>query len=118
MHIATQLPALRAAVVQTTLQAAVQQPSQCLDRAFSEELHTLLLLLFFWLLACLRGCLQVIVMGIPTVERAVINKNKDNSYNLLVEGTGLQVNTRVTLIFLSPRKHTLLLWLPFLAFST
>jgi DNA-directed RNA polymerase III subunit RPC1 len=34
--------------------------------------------------------LQVIVMGIPTVERAVINKNKDNSYNLLVEGTGLQ----------------------------
>jgi DNA-directed RNA polymerase III subunit RPC1 len=43
------------------------------------------LLLPGWLAA-----LQVIVMGIPSVERAVINKNKDGSYNLLVEGTGLQ----------------------------
>eukprot|EP00878_Enallax_costatus_P021182 GHUV01022417.1.p1 GENE.GHUV01022417.1~~GHUV01022417.1.p1 ORF type:complete len:456 (+),score=120.95 GHUV01022417.1:512-1879(+) len=33
---------------------------------------------------------RVIVMGIPSVERAVINKQKDGSFNLLVEGTGLQ----------------------------
>lgn len=29
-------------------------------------------------------------MGIPTVERAVINQAKDGKYNLLVEGTNLQ----------------------------
>ena len=34
---------------------------------------------------------QVIVKGIPTVERAVINKEKDGKYNLLVEGTNMQV---------------------------
>jgi hypothetical protein len=35
---------------------------------------------------------QVIVMGIPTVERAVIQKeDKTGNYTLLVEGTGLQV---------------------------
>lgn len=34
---------------------------------------------------------KVIVMGIPTVERAVINKEKDGKYNLLVEGTNMQV---------------------------
>jgi hypothetical protein len=40
----------------------------------------------------LCGLLQVIVMGIPTVERAVINKDdKTGLFNLLVEGTGLQV---------------------------
>jgi DNA-directed RNA polymerase beta' subunit len=33
---------------------------------------------------------QVIVMGIPSVERAVISKEKDGRYNLLVEGTNLQ----------------------------
>ncbi|GAX79763.1 hypothetical protein CEUSTIGMA_g7204.t1 [Chlamydomonas eustigma] len=33
---------------------------------------------------------KVIVMGIPSVERAVINKEKDGRYNLLVEGTNLQ----------------------------
>lgn len=34
---------------------------------------------------------QVIVVGIPSVERAVINRGKDGKYGLLVEGTGLQV---------------------------
>ena len=34
---------------------------------------------------------QVIVQGIKTVERAVINQNKDKTYGLLVEGTDLQV---------------------------
>ena len=33
-------------------------------------------------------------MGIPTVERAVINKEKDGKYNLLVEGTNMQVGGR------------------------
>ncbi|XP_010265589.1 PREDICTED: DNA-directed RNA polymerase III subunit 1 [Nelumbo nucifera] len=32
---------------------------------------------------------QVIVKGISTVQRAVINKSKDGKYNLLVEGTNL-----------------------------
>lgn len=34
---------------------------------------------------------QVIVMGIPTVERAVITKDKGDKYSLLVEGTNVQV---------------------------
>ncbi len=33
---------------------------------------------------------KVIVMGISTVERAVINKEKDGRFNLLVEGTNMQ----------------------------
>ncbi|KAF8067125.1 DNA-directed RNA polymerase III subunit RPC1 [Scenedesmus sp. PABB004] len=33
---------------------------------------------------------KVIVQGIPSVERAVISRNKDETYTLLVEGTGLQ----------------------------
>jgi hypothetical protein len=40
---------------------------------------------------------QVIVMGIPTVERAVIQKeDKTGNYTLLVEGTGLQVCATMT----------------------
>lgn len=38
-------------------------------------------------------------MGIPSVERAVINKQKDGSYNLLVEGTGLQVCKEIGMYF-------------------
>lgn len=41
---------------------------------------------------------QVIVMGIPTVERAVIQEDtKTKTYKLLVEGTGLQVRTEMIL---------------------
>ncbi|GLC35764.1 hypothetical protein PLESTM_000363300 [Pleodorina starrii] len=46
------------------------------------------------LLFCLEGLLgklpKVIVMGIPTVERAVITKDKGDKYSLLVEGTNVQ----------------------------
>ncbi|KAG2499255.1 hypothetical protein HYH03_002834 [Edaphochlamys debaryana] len=46
------------------------------------------------LLFCLEGLLgklpKVIVMGIPTVERAVITKEKGDKYALLVEGTNVQ----------------------------
>lgn len=35
-------------------------------------------------------CGQVIVSGIPSVERAVISKEKDGKHNLLVEGTNMQ----------------------------
>jgi hypothetical protein len=51
-----------------------------------------------WQLWCLQHVVlssayrvQVIVQGIKTVERAVINQNKDKTYGLLVEGTDLQV---------------------------
>ena len=44
-----------------------------------------------------HGMAQVIVMGIPTVERAVIQKeDKTGNYTLLVEGTGLQVCATMT----------------------
>lgn len=39
-------------------------------------------------------CVQVIVQGIKTVERAVINQEKNGKYGLLVEGTDLQVRQR------------------------
>ncbi|GIL99158.1 hypothetical protein Vretimale_4372 [Volvox reticuliferus] len=46
------------------------------------------------LLFCLEQLLaklpKVIVMGIPTVERAVITKDKGDKYSLLVEGTNVQ----------------------------
>lgn len=39
----------------------------------------------------LKGILpKVIVKGIPTVERAVVNQHKDKSYYLVVEGTNLR----------------------------
>lgn len=37
----------------------------------------------------------VIVRGIPTVERAVINKKQGGGFNLLVEGTNLAVRRRM-----------------------
>ncbi|WIA12568.1 hypothetical protein OEZ85_006229 [Tetradesmus obliquus] len=46
--------------------------------------------LLFGLEQLMAALPKVIVMGIPSVERAVINKNKDGRLNLLVEGTGLQ----------------------------
>ena len=36
-----------------------------------------------------RALPSVVVLGIPSVQRAVINDNNDGSYNLLVEGYGL-----------------------------
>lgn len=36
-----------------------------------------------------RALPTVVVLGIPSVQRAVINDNNDGSYNLLVEGYGL-----------------------------
>lgn len=47
--------------------------------------------LLFALEALLAVLPRVIVMGIPSVERAVINKEKDGRHQLLVEGTNLQV---------------------------
>lgn len=46
--------------------------------------------LLFQLEALLVALPRVIVMGIPTVERAVINREEGGRYHLLVEGTNLQ----------------------------
>ena len=60
---------------------------QVLVTAFDENRQELV----FNLEHLLQVLPKVIVMGIPTVERAVINKEKDGKYNLLVEGTNMQV---------------------------
>lgn len=46
---------------------------------------------FFQLQALQASLLDVIVCGIPTVERAVINKKPGGGFNLIVEGTNLAV---------------------------
>ena len=50
----------------------------------------LMLMFTLMLMLVLMLCGQVIVSGIPSVERAVISKEKDGKHNLLVEGTNMQ----------------------------
>lgn len=50
----------------------------------------LMLMFTLMLMLALMPCGQVIVSGIPSVERAVISKEKDGKHNLLVEGTNMQ----------------------------
>ncbi len=46
--------------------------------------------LFFSLMHLKNNLENVIVSGIPTIQRAVINKSTDTEYNLFAEGSGLQ----------------------------
>ena len=58
------------------------------------HLHTIRLHTLFLPTGLPHTTTQVIVMGIPSVERAVIQKDdKSGKYGLLVEGTGLQVRS-------------------------